>query len=99
VLTASVLAGGEVILDNIPLDIQDVRIKLQMLRAIGACVTEDRPGRVRINWPATGPQSDVPSEFGAVRTSLLFLGALLARRGCSSVPHHGWDLADGWYNY
>ena len=89
VLTASVLAEEEVTLDNIPLDIQDVGIKLNMLRAIGAHIIEDRPVRVRIAWPATGPQSDVPGEFGSVRTSLLFLGALLARKGRSSVPCPG----------
>lgn len=89
VLTASVLAEEEVVLDNIPLDIRDVRITLQMLQAIGACVTEDRPGRVRIDWPAAGPQSDVPGEFGSVRTNLLFLGALLVRTGRSSVPLPG----------
>jgi UDP-N-acetylglucosamine 1-carboxyvinyltransferase len=86
-----VLAEEEVILDNIPLDIRDVHIKLQMLRAIGARITEDRPGRVRIVWPMTGPQSDVPGEFGSIRTSLLFLGALLARTGCASVPLPGGD--------
>ncbi|MBE9571490.1 MAG: UDP-N-acetylglucosamine 1-carboxyvinyltransferase, partial [Proteobacteria bacterium] len=91
VLTASVLAEEEVVLDNIPLDIRDVRVTLQMLKAIGACVTEDRPGRVRIDWPAVGPQSDVPGEFGSIRTNLLFLGALLARTGRASVPLPGGD--------
>ena len=89
VLAATVLAREEVILDNIPLGMQDVHVKLQMLRAIGADVTEDPPGRVRIKWPSGGPQSDVPFRFGSVRTSLLFLGALLARTGHASVPLPG----------
>ena len=89
VLTASVLAQGEVVLDNIPLDIEDVKIKLEMLRGIGARIEEDRPGRVRISWPDTGPEVEVPGEFGSIRTSLLFLGALLSRKGKASIPLPG----------
>lgn len=88
VITGSILAEEEVILDNIPLDIQDVHIELQMLRAIGADLREDKPGRIRIKWPQL-PHPEVPSEFGSVRTTLLFLGALLARIGQASVPLPG----------
>jgi len=91
VLTASVLAENEVILDCIPLDSFDVRIKLQMLRAIGASITENRPGRVVINWVANAPQPVVPDHFGSVRTSLLFLGALLTKRKYAKVPLPGGD--------
>jgi UDP-N-acetylglucosamine 1-carboxyvinyltransferase len=91
VLTAAVLAEKEVVLDNIPLDSRDVKTKLQMLRAIGATIFENRPGHVIIQWPATGPQAEVPDHFGSVRTSLLFLGALLTKKGYAKVPLPGGD--------
>jgi UDP-N-acetylglucosamine 1-carboxyvinyltransferase len=86
VLTASILAQDVVVLDNIPLNMKDVQIKLQMIGAIGANISEDRPGRVKIKWPEEGPESHVPGDFGSVRTSLLFLGALLARTRSASIP-------------
>ncbi len=89
VLTASTLSSDEVILDNIPLDMSDVRIKLKMLGSIGADVREERPGRVRLSWPDAGPRSYVSGEFGSIRTSLLFLGALLGRNNKASVPLPG----------
>ncbi len=89
VLAASVLAEEDVVLDNMPLNIRDVRIKLQMLRAMGARIEERGALGVRISWPASGPSSEIPGRFGSVRTSLLLLGALLGRTGRGSVPLPG----------
>jgi len=68
VLAASVLAEEDVVLDNMPLNIRDVRIKLQMLRAMGARIEERGALGVRISWPASGPSSEIPGRFGSVRT-------------------------------
>lgn len=89
VLAASVLTEEEVILDNIPLNIKDVQIALKMLKAIGAYVQEEHPGRVRIRWAGKKVNSKIPDTFGSIRTSLLFLGGLLARIGYASVPLPG----------
>jgi len=89
VLTASVLATQPVILDNIPLDLGDIRTTIAMLCGLGGTVEEAPPGRVRITWPTGSPKAVVPDVGVSVRTSLLFLGGLLGRVGRASVPLPG----------
>jgi UDP-N-acetylglucosamine 1-carboxyvinyltransferase len=88
-LAATILARDKVILDNIPLGLKDVRVELDMLRAIGADIEEHLPDRVIISWPQGSPYSVVPETCGAVRTSLLFLGALAGRTGYANVSLPG----------
>ncbi len=89
ILAASVLAKDCVLLENIPLGIHDVRIKGEMLRTIGARLTKEGPNRLKIYWPKGTPRCNVSGDFGSVRTSILFLGALLSRLRRASVPSPG----------
>ena len=89
VLTASVLTHEECILDNIPLELKDVKITLRMLQSLGASISVEHPGRIRLSWPHGTPLSELRPSYGSVRTNLLFLGALLGRTGKASVPFPG----------
>lgn len=89
VLIAALLTDEPTVLKNIPAEINDVKITLKMLESIG--VDWKRNGDTFLIKP-TSIKKEVssPSE-GSIRTSLLFLGALLARKGEAIVPLPGGD--------
>ena len=85
-LAASILAGDEVVLENCP-DLADVDSAIDILRLLGAEVTRDKD-RIHIN-PCNAAQSEVPPAYmRRMRSSVIFLGAVLARTGsaCMSFP-------------
>lgn len=89
-LAATVLFDAPVTLTNVP-DINDVDVMLAILEKLGkqtarelttVTVTPNRP----IN-------SEIPADLARrIRTSLLFLGPILARTGKISMPQPGGDL-------
>ncbi len=78
-LAASVIAGTETELLNVPA-LSDVEVSLRILRGLG-CIAEQKDNDVYIN-SATLSENRIPHEMmSCMRSSVLFMGALLARCG------------------
>ncbi|MCX7026120.1 MAG: UDP-N-acetylglucosamine 1-carboxyvinyltransferase [Spirochaetes bacterium] len=89
-LAASVLAGGPVVLGNIP-DIEDVNVMIEVLRHLGAQVEKSGDHEWTID-PRPIDRQDVPDEQSRkVRASILFAGPLLAKYGQAILPPPGGD--------
>ena len=87
VLAATLLAGGEYIIENCP-EISDVTAALDILRFLGCTVSREK-SRVLVN---TGQvcRSDIPNDLmRKMRSSVIFLGALLARKGKAKLSMPG----------
>ncbi|MCH5198185.1 MAG: UDP-N-acetylglucosamine 1-carboxyvinyltransferase [Oscillospiraceae bacterium] len=79
ILAASILSGGEIILENIP-RLSDVDATLKILNYLG-CKTKRENGAVVID-PSGISASDIPENLmREMRSSVIFLGAVLARTG------------------
>jgi UDP-N-acetylglucosamine 1-carboxyvinyltransferase len=87
-IAASAIAGGEVILDNVP-RIADVESQLEIVQALGGRAEWLEQSRVRLNWPDK-LDVEVPYRLAKkLRASNLFLGALAARIGQARMPLPG----------
>jgi UDP-N-acetylglucosamine 1-carboxyvinyltransferase len=89
-IAASAIAGGEVILDNVP-RIADVERQLEIVQALGGRAEwqDQEQGRVLLSWPDKLDVS-VPYQLAKkLRASNLFLGALAARVGHARMPLPG----------
>ena len=79
ILSAALLARDPVVLENCP-DLQDVDAALAILRHLG-CRAEREKDVIRVD-PRVLSQNSIPRELmGEMRSSVIFLGALLARLG------------------
>ncbi|WAM31112.1 hypothetical protein [Caldicellulosiruptor naganoensis] len=77
ILTASILAKGQVIIKNVP-DIADVRHTLRILEYLG-CKTEFENDIAFID-PASVDKFTIPPQYAKMmRSSILFLGAILSK--------------------
>ena len=86
ILAAALLAEGESVIRNCP-RLSDVEDTLEILRVLG-CGAEWDGNAVRVNASRLSGDT-VPGELmGRMRSSVIFLGALLARRGraCLALP-------------
>ncbi len=81
-LAATLLASEPVTLQNLP-NIADVRVMIQGLQALGAKVTYQPEEHTAIIDPRRlRKEPDLPAEIcSRIRTSFLFVGPMLARRG------------------
>jgi UDP-N-acetylglucosamine 1-carboxyvinyltransferase len=87
-IAASAIAGGEVILDNVP-RIADVERQLEIVQALGGRAEWQEQGRVLLSWPDKVAVA-VPYQLAKkLRASNLFLGALAARIGQVRMPLPG----------
>lgn len=87
ILSAAVLNPGITELEGVP-DIADVRVGIEILRSLGAEI-EWQGHRLSIDGRGIRPEP-VPEELGErMRSSVLFLGPLLARFGEASVCRPG----------
>jgi UDP-N-acetylglucosamine 1-carboxyvinyltransferase len=87
-IAASAIAGGEVILDNVP-RIADVENQLEIVQALGGRAEWQDQGRVLLSWPDKLDVA-VPYQLAKkLRASNLFLGALAARAGQARMPLPG----------
>ncbi len=90
-IAAAMLTPDPVELDNIP-DIVDVRVMLEICRALGSEVEWIGSNRVRIHTPEL-KTTLVPVELARrVRASILFAGPLVARAGSVDLPPPGGDV-------
>ncbi|MBQ9980324.1 MAG: UDP-N-acetylglucosamine 1-carboxyvinyltransferase [Oscillospiraceae bacterium] len=87
ILAATIINGGESIIHNCP-RLRDVEASLKVLEHLG-CSAERRGGTVIINSQnMTG--GDIPTELmREMRSSVIFLGAILARRGSAVIAYPG----------
>ena len=87
ILAASLLICGDVVLHNCP-NLSDVRAALEILNALG-CETRHQGNDIFIN-SSTVTCSDVPCELmREMRSSVVFLGAILSRCSKASVTAPG----------
>jgi UDP-N-acetylglucosamine 1-carboxyvinyltransferase len=88
ILPASILAGGEVILDNLP-NINDIHQLKKILVSLGARVDSRGERSIGIDTSPVDSWSPPRSKVQALRASYYFLGSLLARFGRAEVPIPG----------
>ncbi|HHY91858.1 MAG TPA: UDP-N-acetylglucosamine 1-carboxyvinyltransferase [Firmicutes bacterium] len=87
-LAAAALADEESILENVPYD-TDVDVMCAILRALGASVEVDGPGRVRVSGAGLG-NAQAPYELvRRMRASFYVAGLLLGRLGQAVVALPG----------
>ena len=88
ILAATLLAEGPVTLTNVP-RLRDIRTTLELLRRLGAHLTQDADGVVRAE-PRTLTSFAAPYELvKTMRASILVLGPLVARYGQADVSLPG----------
>lgn len=87
ILAASILSGKESVLHNCP-DLKDVTASIQILECLGCKVK--REGRTVTVDSGTLVRSDVPDNLmREMRSSVIFLGAILARTGHAHMSFPG----------
>jgi len=90
-LACALLTEEPIILRNIP-DILDVRVMVDILRALGAEVTYLDAHALRIHTPVLASTA-LPLDLGRkVRASILFAGAILGRAHAVELPPPGGDV-------
>lgn len=88
ILCATTMAGGEVVLENIP-DISDVRVMIEIIKHIGAEVKWLSSSSLKI-MPPSRIEADPPCDLvKKLRASNLLLGPLLARFGYAKLSLPG----------
>lgn len=87
ILAACLLVPGQCIIHNCP-DLSDVSATLDILRLLG-CRAEREEDTVTIDASALS-RSDIPQHLmREMRSSVIFLGALLARLGTAELSYPG----------
>ena len=87
ILAATLLINGTCEIENCP-DISDVYHMQRLLESLG-CIVERQGSLVRVNTEGLS-ECDMPSEsVGVMRSSVMLLGALLARTGSVSMEYPG----------
>ena len=87
ILAATVITEGTTVLTNCP-DLTDVRNTLLILESLG-CKTEFVNDRITVDSSKVNSTTIIPELAGSLRSSITFLGALLARFGEVSTAHPG----------
>ncbi len=88
-IAAALLTDEKVTLENVP-DIADVSSMLKVAQTLGARITR-RQDQVTMTTPVLKPASINRELAAKMRTSILFAGPLLARRGRAFLPPPGGD--------
>ncbi len=88
IIAATLLTKKDCVISNIP-RILDVLTMLEILKKMGASVDFLDERTVKINTSYADPSKIDKNLFSKLRSSLLFIGPLLARFGEASVPHPG----------
>lgn len=87
ILSACILHRGISVLYNCP-DIEDVRVTLQIMEHLG-CKTSFEQGTITVD-ASTITSNSVPTKMaGRLRSSILFMGALLGRCGEVTIAYPG----------
>ncbi|MGE5615010.1 MAG: UDP-N-acetylglucosamine 1-carboxyvinyltransferase [Bacillota bacterium] len=87
ILAASLLNGGESIIKNCP-KLRDVEVMIEILKRLGC--SAKREGNVIIVNSSNINETFIPVELAAeMRSSIIFLGPMLARCGKVTISHPG----------
>lgn len=86
-MAAAILNQGMTVIDNVP-EIQDVFCMMGILTSLG-CSCSLRGHRLMIDAGTLTGHSISKEEMGRMRSSIMLLGALLARQGQAAVWHPG----------
>ena len=91
ILAACLLTDEPVTIYNLP-DIQDVRVMLEIIEKLGACV--ERPEKNVVRLQAKDDVSPTPDTqlSKKIRASILLAGPLLARCGAANITKPGGDV-------
>jgi len=88
ILVGAILSNEDVILHNIPLKLKDIQLTLDIIRSIGGKVIIDNK-RVIINGKGISNFRLPADSSSKIRSSLIFLGALLSKIGKAEIPFPG----------
>lgn len=89
IMAAAILSQGKCEILDVPL-LKDVQIMCNLLRSVGAVVTEDYDNHRVVIEPALIPENEAPIELvNKMRASVLIMGPLLARTGRAKMPLPG----------
>lgn len=91
VIAAALLSNGKVRISNVP-DILDVRVMFQIAEDMGSKVTRISKNEVEMDSSMILDKPLDRELCGMVRTSILFAGPLLARKGSVILPPPGGDV-------
>lgn len=88
ILAASILTSEDVVIDNIPL-IEDVLRMIEILESMGASIEWIKKKKIKINTKNIDPEKIDRKKVLQLRGSVLLLGPLLARFSKASLPKPG----------
>lgn len=89
-LCASILTSDKVALLNMPTNMEDIKVQIDMLKSLGARI-EIKDDTVLVDNSSISRWDVFVDEGKSIRTSLLMLGSLLGRFGKARVPLPGGD--------
>lgn len=89
IMAAAILSQGRCEILEVPM-LKDVQVMCNLLRSVGAVVTEDYENSRVVIEPALVPKSEAPVELvNKMRASVLIMGPLLAKTGRAKMPLPG----------
>jgi len=89
VLFGALMAEAEVTLRNVPLGLNDIKVTLELLRAMGADIEVD-PAASVVKFRPSELAGEIPRDLACrIRSSLLLLAVCLVRRGRVELPLPG----------
>ncbi len=91
IITAACLSEEKVILHNVPLQLIDVKILLDLLNDIGFNIKKKDEDKLEFFNKSIKINHMVPDQAGKIRYSLLFLSLLLHKTGRIKLPLPGGD--------
>ncbi|HRZ80502.1 MAG TPA: UDP-N-acetylglucosamine 1-carboxyvinyltransferase, partial [bacterium] len=91
VIAAALLSNGKVRISNVP-DILDVRVMIQIAEDMGSKVTRISKNEVEMDSSVIFDKPLDSELCKMVRTSILFAGSLIARKGSVILPPPGGDV-------
>ena len=88
-LAAALLTDDEILLTNFPTELVDVRVKTDLLRAIGGDVTLDCTGHTALVCAKNVRCLQLDSYEYPIRTTYLLVAGQLIRSGRALIPYPG----------
>ena len=89
IMAAAILSQGKCEILEVPM-LKDVQVMCNLLRSVGAVVTEDYEHNRVVIEPSPNPNSEAPLELvNKMRASVLIMGPLLAKTGRAKMPLPG----------
>lgn len=87
ILASTLLIKGESVIHNCP-DLSDVRVTLDILKSLG-CKVKREKSTVFVDASVVNKNEISEHTMRTMRSSIIFLSALLSRQGCASIFYPG----------